>query len=368
MNSGLYRSCLFLVFLGFLAWPAFSEEKRPNILMLLAEDLGYGVLGCYGQTNAETPHIDTLAEEGIRLTHYYSAGCTPKPAIVSLLTGRYPQRVKPETDTFDPWPENDTTLVAWLRAEKYSTAWIGDGLSFPEESKEFHGFEHVEEAGAGKHPGVNALEKAQEWLHEQEKKPWLLSVHLGRCSGSEIQAIDYAVGALLDTIKQTGNEDNTFVLFCGLNGNSIPEENRPFSGGRDHLREGGIRVPCIVRWPRYLPAGKVCAQMSMSMDLSATILLGARKRPQRHIDGMDLIRILNGSRNEVEQTLVWQNDKHEEIALRWGKWKWLQEEGTDFLFNLSQDSQEQVNVKKEHIDIFHWLKGIYRQWEEAMKK
>jgi len=181
-----------------------------------------------------------------------------------------------------------------------------------------------------------------------------------------VEQIDAGVGKILDQLKASGLEQNTLVVFCSDNGGDRSSRNTPLRGQKGHLWEGGVRVPCVMRWPGVLPAGGTNSQASITMDLSATLLSAAMVRPTRKLDGMDLLSYLTGYRNPVEQTLVWRNTFRNQRAVRWGKWKWLEIDGKEMLFDLKKDIGESEDILQRFPDIAHWLREIFGQWERAM--
>jgi len=181
-----------------------------------------------------------------------------------------------------------------------------------------------------------------------------------------VERMDDGIGRILNALRAERLSENTLVIFCSDNGGERLARNAPLSGQKTHLREGGIRVPCLARWPKVLPAGKVSSQAAITMDLSATLLAAARIRPVRKIDGTPLFPYLCGIRPEVERTFVWRNDLQGEKAVRWGKWKWLREKGNDFLFDLENDIEETRDLQDRFFDILYHLQTVYASWEKAM--
>ncbi|MEW6234135.1 MAG: sulfatase-like hydrolase/transferase [Candidatus Omnitrophota bacterium] len=417
-----------------LAAPALSlsaEETRtidrPNIILIMADDLGYGDLGCYGCEDIQTPYIDGLAREGVRMTDYYASAPVCTPTRCALLTGRYQQRVPNMEWALPPGTQSagllnqETTIASMLREAGYSTGLFGKWhLGYREEwgplrhgFDEFFGFlsgnidyfRHKNRLGDpdlyenGQPVSTEGYitdiiaQHAVEFIQRRREKPFFLYApfnaphwpiqgpddkdkELNEANWSQggersdyakmAERMDAGIGAILGELKSQGLEENTLVVFCSDNGGGRLGRNAPLSGRKGHLREGGIRVPCLLRWPKYLPPGKVCSQAAIVMDLSSTIMAAARVKPSRWFDGFNMMRILIGERDEVEQTLVWRNTLHKEKALRWGKWKWLEENGEDYLFNLKEDIAERTNLKDRNFDILYWLKRIYEQWEQAM--
>jgi arylsulfatase A-like enzyme len=181
-----------------------------------------------------------------------------------------------------------------------------------------------------------------------------------------VESLDAGVGRILDTLREAGLEENTLVIFCSDNGGDRLGRNLPLSGKKGTLKEGGIRVPCLMRYPGIIPAGKVSGQAAITMDLSFMLLMAAGVRPRHHLDGMNLMPFITGEKPEVEQTFCWRSTWKNEKAVRWGGWKWYQKDGVDHLHYLPRDPAEEVNLAERNIDIVHGIKTIYRNWEGAM--
>jgi arylsulfatase A-like enzyme len=135
------------------------------------------------------------------------------------------------------------------------------------------------------------------------------------------------------------------------------------------LWEGGIRVPAFVRWPGKIKAGAVTKQVAVTMDWTATILAagGAKAHPDFPLDGIDLMPVLMGSKNEIERTLYWRTfQRIQQKAIRKGEWKYLQDPKGEYLFNLVTDQNETKDLKAIHTDVFDQLKKKYAVWEKTL--
>lgn len=181
-----------------------------------------------------------------------------------------------------------------------------------------------------------------------------------------VERMDEGIGKILDALRRNGLEENTLVVFVSDNGGDRLSRNEPLRDRKTTLWEGGIRVPCIFSWPGVLPKGRISHQAAITMDVTVSLLAASGVRPTRRVDGMNLLPYIAGIRPEVEQTLVWRNNWHEQKAVRWGHWKWLKIKDEEYLFNLEDDISERENRKERNIDILYWLREIYRQWESAM--
>lgn len=415
-----------------LSTSVFSEEEKPvrnppNLVVILADDLGYGDLGCYGCPDIKTPNLDKLALLGVRMTDTYASAPVCTPTRCALLTGCYQQRqpnlewaIYPEIQSVG-LPTGQATLPSMLRNAGYATGmfgkWhLGEADQFAPNLHgftEFFGFRggnldyfrHINDRGTpdlyeNENPVQKSgyltdliTERSVDFIQRQKNKPFFLytaynsphwpiqgpedetadrqGVNYSKAGDRKMYArmvehMDEGIGKILDTLRNNGLEENTLVVFMSDNGGDRLSRNEPLRNQKTTLWEGGIRVPCIFSWPGVLPSGRISHQVAITMDVTVSLLAASGVRPTRRVDGMNLLSYIAGIRPEVEQTLVWRNNWHEQKAVRWGHWKWLKIKDDEYLFNLQDDISEQENRKERNIDIVYWLREIYRQWETAM--
>jgi arylsulfatase A-like enzyme len=326
----------------------------PNFVVLLADDLGYGDLSGYGHPTIATPRLDRLADEGIRLTSFYTSPiCTPTR--IELLTGRHAMRSGLYRVLYPPdqggIPSSELTVAESLEERGYRTALIGkwhlghsDVAYFPTQ----HGFDEYfgliysndltppwnEAAPAlrfyrGNQPLDGPVdqgtltqrytEEAVRFLRTNRQRPFFLylahsmphfPVHASEAFrgtsprgpyGDAVQEIDWSVGRILDTLHELGLDERTLVVFTSDNGPATTlglqgGSPGPFAGGKGTSYEGGFRVPFIARWPGRIPAGRTSAEMATMMDLFPTFLklAGAELPADRPIDGKDITPLLRG--------------------------------------------------------------------------
>ena len=185
-----------------------------------------------------------------------------------------------------------------------------------------------------------------------------------------LERVDAGVGMILRELERLGLADNTLVVFSSDNGGERWSSNAPLFHHKATLWEGGIRVPCLMRWPAKLPKGKTTAQMGITMDLHATFLAaaGASQIKGAPLDGVDLLPLLAGNRPQ-ERTFFWRIDRsnRKQRAIRQGNWKYLNDGNTmDLLYDLSADIGERVNLGYRHPEILARLKGALKDWEAEM--
>lgn len=423
---------------GVVSYLPVSAATRPNILFILADDLGWGDLSCYGRPDYRTPNLDRLAQQGIRFTNAYSAAPVCTPTRVGFLTGRYPARLpvglmEPITErkelgeltkTVGLSPDHPT-VSSIIKAAGYDTALIGKWhLGYlpvfgPLRSgfDEFFGimsgagdlFSHKDMAGdadlfENDVPVERAgyitdllTNRAVEYIARQHKNPFYLSLHytaphwpwegpkdearskkLGRGpeafrSGGSLKvyaemmkSLDDGVGKVLGALKAAGLDRNTLVIFTSDNGGERFSYNWPFSGQKMNVREGGIRVPGIVRWPGVTTAGSSSDQPVITMDWTATMIAAAGAKPASDypLDGEDLRSVVSGKRDLYDRTFFWRT--RSQGAARNGKWKYLREGKNEFLFDLSVDEREQANYKDLEPQVLERLRGEFNTWESGV--
>ncbi len=390
---------------------------RPNFLIIFTDDQGYGDLSCFGSEIIRTPRIDKLAEEGTRFTSFY-AQVVCGPSRSALLTGRYPVRS-------GGWsmPASEITIGELLQKAGYTTACLGkwdvsNRAPIPERMPNAQGFDYFRGTlGANDNGRVVLYEnneqgpriddmgsltrshtdKAIEFLTANRDKPFLLylahnMVHSiidaspdfkGKSKGGlyadAVEEIDFHTGRLLDALDELGLSEKTIVIFTTDNGpwNNMQEGLRkrhhgaiawgssgPLREGKGSTYEGGLRVPCVVRWPGHVPAGRVSDATFATIDFLPTFAtLGGYDVPgDRIIDGVDQTKLLLGGEGAREDYFYFcKNEMH---GVRKGKWKlvlpdrklfygYVDDRGSGEveLYDLSVDIGEKNNVAGEHPEV-----------------
>jgi N-acetylgalactosamine-6-sulfatase len=418
-------------------------------VLLLADDMGYGDLGCYGCPDIRTPHIDSLAKQGLRLTSYCANGPECTPTRTALMTGRYQQRVGglecaiglAGVGRYDDairlaakhqlgLPAEQNTLVQGLTASGYATAICGKwhlgyepqflplkhgfGYAFGPLGGAVDFFHHVEPGGGPvlyqndrpvRRDGYMTdliAEEACGFLRRTKDKPFFLYVpfnaphspfqgpsdklakpvsseDMGRGSRAKyvemVERLDDRIGTILKTLDETGAAANTLVIFASDNGGPMHSRNEPFSGRKGTTYEGGIRVPCILRWPEKLAADSESSQVAMTVDLTASILnlAGAKPLPNLPLDGIDIVEHLRSGRPDIARTLFWRQRRGEVTwrGVRAGGWKLVsKQDGSqrqDWLFDLAKDRAEKSDLAASHPADMKRLHELLGKWEGEVK-
>ncbi len=321
-----------------------SFSAPPNIVLILADDLGYGDLGCYGHPKFKTPRIDQMAAEGAKLTQFNTPAPFCAPTRASLMTGRYPFRCGmtqnpapdggPAADAL-AMPKSEITLAQVLKSAGYATGMVGKWHlghkpgSLPTERgfDEYYGIPYsndmrpvqvLEGTEVVEYPVVQATlttryaKRATDFIQRNAKKPFFLyfaeamphkplaapDKHYKKSGaglyGDALLDLDDSVGAVLDALKQNGLDDNTLVLFTSDNGAWFGGSCGGLRGMKGTNYEGGYRVPMIARWPGKIPAGHVSNELSVMMDLFATVLhaTDSKMPDDRVLDGRNILPLL----------------------------------------------------------------------------
>ncbi len=399
---------------------------KPNFVIIFTDDQGYADVGCYGAKGFSTPNVDRMAAEGMKFTDFYSAAAICSPSRAALLTGCYPPRVSVPKVLFPKdnvgLNPDEVTIADLLKARGYATACIGKwhlghlpkflptrqgfdyyfGLPYSNDmlrqySKRFPPIPLIEnEKTIELSPDQSLLtkrytEKAIEFINKNKDRPFLVYLphtmpHIplfvsekfqGKSKrglyGDVIEEIDWSVGEILKTLKKLGLDEKTLVIFTSDNGPWLSKgENGgsalPLRDGKFSTYEGGMRVPCIMRWPGRIPAGTVCSEVSATIDFLPTLakLAGATPPPDRIIDGKDISGLMTKPGARSPHDAFYYYSKLRLNAVRSGKWKLVfrSRKNPQALYNLQTDISEQHDVSKQHPDIVSRLTSMADKMRE----
>ncbi|MEN2282729.1 sulfatase [Algoriphagus sp. SE2] len=388
-RQSVYLFLAFLIVIIFTSCQKKTEEKvttestsKPNIVLIFADDMGYGDLGVYGAREWKTPNLDQLAADGVRFTQFYVPHAVCSASRAALLTGTYANRLEifgalDHTAKHGLNPE-ETTIAEMLKANGYETGMVGKWhlghlspfLPTEQGFDSYYGLPYSNDMWPH-HPGVkdyypplplyrntavidtiddqsmlttNYTEEALEFIEKSKDKPFFLYLahsmtHVplfvsdkfkGKSQqglyGDVMMEVDWSVGQVRQKLKELGLADNTIIIFTSDNGPWLSYGGHAgLTGG---LREGkgtswdgGIREPGIFVWPHHFPAGKVENQAAMTIDILPTLAeITGSKLPDLPIDGRSILPILEGKEMEPKPYFAYYN-RNELQAVIYGKWK-----------------------------------------------
>jgi len=410
---------------GWACAGALPTTGKPNIVFIAADDLGYGELSVQGSKDVSTPHIDSIAANGVRFTDGYVSCPVCSPTRAGWMTGRYQQRFGHE---FNPGPadqadENfglplsETTMADRLKAAGYATGLVGKWhLGYrPQFHPQKRGFQEFFGFLAGAHPylprrGAEPILRGSQPVEESEyltdafarealafiqrhrTEPFFLylsfnAVHapleateayLARHAGIQDQrrrtfaamltAMDDAVGRLLGRLREYNLEEDTLIFFISDNGGptrNTSSRNDPLRGFKGQVLEGGIRVPFFVQWKRRLPRGKIFQHPVIALDILPTALEAAGAAVPQGLDGVSLLPYLSGTRaGAPHQALCWRFGP--QAAIRKGDWKMVRLEGAPQLYNLTEDISESRDLAASQPAKLKELLADWESWNRQL--
>ena len=343
-----------------------AQRSQPNVILIYADDLGFGDLSCYG-SRINTPNLDRMSQQGARFQHFYSASAVCSPSRAALLTGRYPAR-SGITGILGPGdraglPDSETTMAQMLKNAGYRTMCVGKWHlgSQPQYMPTNRGFDEyygipysndmwprplmqnldVVEPTAN----LNTLtqrytEQAVSFIARAKESPFFLyfphtfpHIPLGASPrfrgkskrgiyGDVVQELDWSVGQVLQALEDNGLDGNTLVMFSSDNGPWYQGSAGMLRGRKGETYEGGMREPFIARFPGMIPEGVSCDGVATTMDILPTLarLCGA-PLPANQLDGVDIWPMLTGRQQEVDRDVFLYFDYLFIQCARLGAWK-----------------------------------------------
>jgi len=444
------------------AAPGASGAPKPNVIIIYADDQGYGDLSCYGATRFKTPHLDRMAAEGMKFTDFYVSAPVCSPTRSSLMTGCYPRRVGMHQHVLFPHSTRglnptEITIAELLRKQGYATAcvgkwhlghqkkflptsqgfdyyygipfsndmWLPAGMSYAQDAKVPDYLDQAKRKTGERKRSVVPLMRNEEIIeypaeqgtlteryteevikfitankarpffvympHTMPHYPLRISPRFKGKSkagvfGDVIQCIDWGVGEILQALKRLDLDAKTLVVYTSDNGPAAGSAG-PLRGKKGSTWEGGMREPCIMRWPGKIPAGKVCGEIATIMDMLPTVarLAGTKEPADRVIDGKDIWPLMAGKpgAKTPHQAFFYHTARGQLAAVRSGKWKLHlkapaqrrrrkgpqpkpQPPGAQ-LYDLSADIGEKKNVAAAHPDVVKRLTGLLKRFDEELK-
>ena len=397
-------------------------DRAPNVLLIVADDLGWADLNCYGNPLVRSPHLDELARGGVQFLQAYAAGPAEPAGDVGLQTGFYPARGEPasgartvanyaaeqgyRTAYVGRWP-----FVRSLRSAGYATSF---GVHAAAPDSYYHPFwkaappaDLLAASREGDYLPDVLTDRALDYLDRWQDSVWLMTVRYyapaapveGRADrvrayrqlidsthwrrfptvpyAAMVDVVDENVGRLLDRLEATGQAAHTLVVFTSDNGgldralpgragrHTPPTDNGLLRGGKGDLFEGGVRVPLLLRYPAFATTRQATATPAHGTDVAATVLDAISDgRPVPQTDGRSLLPVLRGQALPV-RPLFWANDGG--AAVRYGDHKLLWERGTDSLryYDLAARPEEDLPLAEPpgEVDLARRL----RRWRRAVE-
>jgi arylsulfatase len=404
-----------------------QKQVRPNVILMMADDLANEDLSCYGSERIQTPNIDEFATQGVKLNSYYAGNPVCSPSRMALLSGSYPARIGwrwgvmgygfPAKSGMSPKVH---TVAEAFRDAGYRTAisgkWhMGRNSMGPEDQ----GFDSAYYIYMSNNQGRDMYrdrklvqknwdnrlltetftEEVIRVINEPSDKPFFMYVpwtaphfpadphpdwqgNSGEDKSGQytdvVEELDYRIGEILDALDKAGKSENTIVIFTSDNGRQPgqagPNDVPPFSGHKWQSLEGGTRVPCIVRYPEVLPAGKENEQMVAAIDLYPTLADACGVEidlpdDAQKMDGVSAWANLRGLKSKLARNeLLFWHGKGEATAIRVGQWKLHFNYGDEppkdpvltdgpALYNLNTDPLEKHNLAAKHPDKVEQMLG-----------
>lgn len=418
----------FVVFFALLLGAvAAAYADKPNILLILVDDLGYADLGVQGCKDFTTPNIDSLAKNGVRFASGYATSAVCAPSRAGLMSGRYQDRFgfqgNPEHGASWGLPLTEKTIADRLRPAGYRTAAFGK-WHFGEKPQwhpmsrgfdEFFGFlsgmhdyfktddprwgsimRGRERAELKKYLPFALADEACGFIDRQPEQPFFIYLafntphtplqapedYLQKVSqitdkrrqtyAAMVLALDDAIGQVLNKLRAKKLEENTLIFFLSDNGGPLiaggcpnGSRNDPLRGGKLQLWEGGLRVPFFIQWQGHLPAGRTMAEPIISLDITPTVVAaaGVTIQPEWKLDGRNLLPLLEGKEEHLPRSEFFWKFGGDQFAVRNGDWKLVKVHADKGLFNLSQDISETTDHAAERDSSAQGLRAAWNQWE-----
>ena len=382
------------------------STETPNIIVIMADDLGWGDVGLNGATMINTPNIDRVGLEGVQLKSFYAGANVCTPSRAALLTGRYPIRsgmqhvIMPHSQ--DGLPQSEITIPELLRSAGYATGMVGKwhlghqdefwptehgfdeffGVAYSNDMQPFDLYKHktVVETPADQTALTGRYaDAARDFIKKHAHEPFFLYYaetfpHIplfvpenaaGRSEAGEygdvVEHLDWGVGEILNALDEAGIAEKTLILITSDNGPWFEGDSGQFRDRKGGTHEGGYRVPFLARWPAAIPAGTISDAMSMNIDLLPTFAALARVDlpSDRVIDGKNILPLMQGSDETPHETLFFFNGNNVS-AVRDERFRLVltsyyksfevpfEQFGATLLFDLDRDPMERFSFIREN--------------------
>lgn len=425
----MIRFALSLFLLVFsVAANAANDKKRPNIVLIISDYMGYHDIEPYGTKDIQTPSLSRLAAEGVTMTDFHTAAPICSPSRAALFTGQYPARLGFEKNinpSAGGLSSSIPSLPRWLKTAGYRTALLGKWHlgSSPNHTPNAHGFDeffghHAWTIGYHDHktskgePGLYEndrlverdgyltdllTEEAVKFIDREQDNPFFLTLSynaalppyqppgLPKAQWNDgwdaktatrsnyvqmVERMDEGIGKVLNKLDALDIDDDTLVIYLYDHGGRNLVNSEPLFHGFATLWEGGIRIPTIMRLPGVIPANEKSHMPGIAMDLTATILdvVGIDDEASKSLDGISLIPYLRKERPAIPRQFFWRSDSSsfgKQRAIRDGKWKYLEHGYTQFLFDLDADISERHNLIYKEPAVASRMRTALSSWLDS---
>ncbi|MEM7231591.1 MAG: sulfatase [Planctomycetota bacterium] len=408
---------------------ASAESTRPNFVVIFIDDMGYGDIGPFGSKINDTPALDRMAEEGMRLTSFYVGASVCTPSRAALMTGCYPRRVglargsghvvlfPGDKHGLNP---KELTVAELLKDASYRTGcfgkWhLGDQPEFLPTANgfdEYVGIPYSNDMWPGNKrwafPTLPVMrgtkvvqqitemkgqatlcrlftEEACSFIKKNRERPFFVYVphayvhhpraarpefskNASNVTEAQIEEVDWSVGRILDTLREEKLDRKTLVLFTSDNGGARGCVNKPLRGGKGSAWEGGVREPTIAWWPGTIPAGSDCHEILTAMDVMPTFcdLANAQVPSDRVIDGRSIVSLLKGVSGAKSPHEAYYYHQGETLkAVRSGDWKFFR---NGALYQIKDDIGETRNVAKQNPRVVKRLEGLMNRFDSEIRR
>ena len=401
-------------------------RNKPNIIFIMMDDMGYGDVGCYGNTIIKTPVMDGIAEDGMRFTQMYSAPIC-SPARAQLMTGKYAQRVGIPRVLF---PDDvcgielkHKSIASYLKEQGYASMCIGKwhlgcceehfptrhgfdrfyGLLYSNDMNPLHIYrdEKVEEYQVDQSTLTEKYTmEAIRFIKEHKERPFFcylahtmphIPLHVPEefrgksvCGtyGDTIECIDFYIGKILQSLKEFNIDEETLLIVTSDNGPWYEGSTGNLRGRKFSVYEGGIRMPFIARWPGVIPAGAVCSETAHFMDMLPTFIKLADGNAVEGVDGKDISGLLEGKGKTPHEYLYFYFNESLN-AVRYGKWKLVVADGSEInfpgsgnnmqikdmpqLYDIDADPGESYNLADRHPELVSELINKMKEYDYSIQ-
>ncbi|MEX0883465.1 MAG: sulfatase [Cyclobacteriaceae bacterium] len=328
---------LAIILANVFVFKALSQDNRPNIVMIIADDVGWNDIGCYGNEVVHTPNIDRMAGEGIRFDHFYLTTSSCSPSRTSIISGRYPHNTG-SSELHTPLPEEVLTFPELLKKAGYYTAQSGKWHMGPSARRGFDLIQDQDIGDGGEDLWVSTLQERPKdqpfflWLASLDAhRPWgtnafqdthqpkdvEVPVFLANAPATkkdlaqyydEITRFDDYIGRVEEELKRQGVLENTIIVILSDNG-------RPFPRSKTRLYDSGIKSPLVIKWPKGIPtSGKISSSLVSSVDLAPTFLDLVGLTPPSDFQGKSFLSVVNNPSQPFRNYVFAEHNWHDHEA------------------------------------------------------